>query len=104
MESKDKGIILDYHSSDFFPKQWFDLVFIVRCEETKILYDRLANRGYNEKKLRDNIECEIFGISSEEAYDSYNADCIFQINNESFDQLSNNISYLAKVVLNFENK
>lgn len=104
MESKNGGIILDYHSSGFFPKRWFDLVFILKCEETQILYDRLFSRGYNEKKLRDNIECEIFGISTEEAFDSYDSDCIFQLKNETLNQLSNNISYLTKVVLEFENK
>lgn len=37
------GNILEYHGCDFFPERWFDVVFVVRCENT-ILYDRLDAR------------------------------------------------------------
>ena len=37
------GKIVDYHSCDFFPERWFDIVFVLRTDNT-FLYDRLANR------------------------------------------------------------
>jgi len=37
------GNIVDYHSCDFFPERWFDIVFVLRCEN-KPLYDRLESR------------------------------------------------------------
>lgn len=37
------GKIVDYHGCDFFPKRWFDIVFVLRTDNTK-LYDRLARR------------------------------------------------------------
>ena len=26
------GIILEFHSCDFFPERWFDLIVLLRCE------------------------------------------------------------------------
>lgn len=37
------GVILDYHSCDFFPERWFDLVVVLQAE-TSVLYDRLTAR------------------------------------------------------------
>lgn len=37
------GNIVDYHGSEFFPERWFDVVFVVRTDNT-ILFDRLSAR------------------------------------------------------------
>lgn len=37
------GIVLEHHTVDFFPERWFDLVLVLRCDNT-VLYDRLVNR------------------------------------------------------------
>ena len=50
------GLIIDFHSSDFFPLRFFDLVILMRCSNDK-LYPRLEARGYNEKKITENINC-----------------------------------------------
>ncbi|EDW85569.1 uncharacterized protein Dwil_GK23083 [Drosophila willistoni] len=76
------GNIVEYHGCDFFPERWFHGVFVVTCSNT-ILYDRLKARNYDEKKLKSNIECEIFGTVLGEARDSYKADIIFQLNGET---------------------
>ena len=58
------GMILDYHSSEFFPERFFSHVIVLTCgrENTKILYERLEKRdGYTKEKIRQNVECEIFG-------------------------------------------
>lgn len=34
------GLIIDFHSSDFFPLRYFDLVILMRCSNEK-LYKRL---------------------------------------------------------------
>ena len=59
------GIILEFHSCDFFPERWFQLVVLLRCDNTQ-LYDRLRDRGYGEKKITENIECEILDVLKEE--------------------------------------
>ncbi|XP_049816020.1 adenylate kinase isoenzyme 6 isoform X2 [Schistocerca nitens] len=45
MEDKmaEGGKIVDYHSCDFFPERWFDIVFVLRTDNT-VLYDRLVQR------------------------------------------------------------
>lgn len=37
------GYIVDFHSCDFFPERWFDLVVVLRAN-TAVLYDRLKER------------------------------------------------------------
>lgn len=76
--SKQGGIILEFHSCDFFPERWFDLVVLLRCNNTD-LYDRLKERGYSEKKITENIECEIFGVLQEEVRESYKEDIIMEL-------------------------
>ena len=39
----DGGNIIDYHGCDFFPERWFDIVFVLRTDNT-ILYSRLEKR------------------------------------------------------------
>ena len=45
MEDKisEGGVIVDYHGCEFFPERWFDIVFVLRTNNT-ILYDRLEKR------------------------------------------------------------
>lgn len=38
------GHLVDWHACDLFPKDWIDLVVVLRCPETSILYDRLSAR------------------------------------------------------------
>jgi len=68
----DRGCVMDYHSCELFPERWFDVVACLTCaSDTAVLYDRLASRGYSERKIRENVECDIFQVVAEEAKDSY---------------------------------
>ena len=40
---EEGGVVVEYHGCDFFPKRWFDAVFVLRTDNT-ILYDRLQQR------------------------------------------------------------
>lgn len=37
------GNIVDFHTCDFFPERWFDLVVVLRTDNS-ILYPRLVSR------------------------------------------------------------
>jgi adenylate kinase len=37
------GNVLDYHTCEWFPERWFDLVVVLRAD-TEQLYDRLTAR------------------------------------------------------------
>ena len=51
---KEGGKVVNYHGCDFFPQEWFDIVFILRTDNTK-LYDRLVGR-----LVKSSIFCCIF--------------------------------------------
>ena len=53
-----------------FPERWFDLVLVLRCNNT-ILYDRLQSRQYSGRKLEENVQAEIFQTILDEAKESY---------------------------------
>ena len=37
------GNVVDYHGCEFFPERWFDIVFVLRTNNTT-LYERLEQR------------------------------------------------------------
>lgn len=45
------GKIVDYHGCDFFPERWFDVVFVLRTNNT-LLYDRLEKRFSDMNELK----------------------------------------------------
>ncbi|XP_008560841.1 adenylate kinase isoenzyme 6 [Microplitis demolitor] len=85
------GNIVDYHSAELFPERWFDIVFVVRTNNT-VLYDRLTARGYQGKKLEDNIECEIFQTILEEAKSSYRDEIVHELESNTQDQIEANVN------------
>jgi adenylate kinase len=84
------GNIVDSHSIDYFPERWFDLVLVLRTNNT-VLYDRLAKRGYNQNKLTENIQCEIMQVLLEEAREFYDLNIVHEVNSNSIDDLENNV-------------
>ena len=65
------GVVVDFHSSDEFPERWFDIVVLLRCKGTTVLYDRLQSRGYSEMKIKNNIECEMMNVLSDEVHEAW---------------------------------
>ena len=53
-----------------FPERWFDLVLVLRCNNT-LLFDRLQSRQYSGRKLEENVQAEIFQTILDEAKESY---------------------------------
>ena len=84
------GIILEFHSCDFFPERWFQLVVLLRCDNTN-LYDRLKARGYNDEKITENIECEIFGELAQEVEESYQPEITMELNSANIEEMEQNL-------------
>jgi len=80
------GQIVDYHSVDFFPERWFDLVLVLRTDNTR-LYDRLAARGYAPKKLEENLSAEIMCVVAEEARASYRAEIVQEVESNTAEDI-----------------
>jgi len=62
----EKGIIIDSHLSHYLPKKYVDLCIVTKCN-LKILEKRLKKRKYIKRKIRENLDAEIFDICLEEA-------------------------------------
>jgi adenylate kinase len=59
IKKSKKNLIIDSHLSHYLPKKYVDLCIVTTCD-ISILRDRLKKRKYNAKKIKDNIEAEIF--------------------------------------------
>ena len=64
------GLLLEHHSCALFPERFFDLVLVLRTDNTA-LFDRLARRGYSARKIEENVECEIMRVVADEALESF---------------------------------
>ena len=117
----DGGVLCDYHASELFPKRWFDFVIVLRCNDTRVLYDRLMERGYAGQKVKENIECEISGkiarqvaekvcfLSYEilsrfklsflfQAKEPYYESTVHEFVNETHEQMADNIRRITQMV------
>lgn len=65
-QSKRK-IIISSHLAHHLPKKYVSLCIITKCSDLKKLKQRLQRRKYSEKKVEENLECEIFDICLNEA-------------------------------------
>lgn len=91
------GCVVDYHSAELFAERWFDLIIVLRTDNT-VLYDRLLKRGYADTKLSNNIDCEIFGTILEEAQNSYKREIVVERRSDTPDEMQLNADWLQQAV------
>mmetsp|Transcript_53497 Transcript_53497/g.64519 ORF Transcript_53497/g.64519 Transcript_53497/m.64519 type:complete len:185 (-) Transcript_53497:97-651(-) len=85
------GLVVDFHSCDFFPERWFDLILVLRAS-TETLFDRLTERGYSEKKRSENLECEIMQVVLDEARESYDPQIVHEVPSNVIEDMENNVA------------
>ncbi|MEW5297530.1 MAG: hypothetical protein WDW38_006699 [Sanguina aurantia] len=90
----DGGCVVDHHGCDFFPERWFDLVIVLQTENS-ILYDRLQARGYSQKKVTENVQCEIMLVVLEEATESYKAEIVRPLSSTTSEELERNVEQIV---------
>ena len=95
--TEEGGVVVDYHSCDLFPERWFDLVVVLTCDNA-VLYDRLQARGYSDKKIRGNVECEIFQTLVEEARDSYEESIVKVCASDTIDDMEENEKAIVEFI------
>ncbi|CAI5700477.1 hypothetical protein KXD40_007878 [Peronospora effusa] len=84
------GKLVDFHTCDFFPERWFDLVVVLRVDNTT-LFDRLQKRGYSDKKIAENVECEIMEVVLQEARESYAQEIVQELPCRTVEDMDSNI-------------
>ncbi len=70
--SDKQDLIIDSHLSHYLSPKYLDVVVVVTCD-LSTLRRRLAERGYNELKIKENLEAEAFDTILDEAYDEGHA-------------------------------
>ncbi|KAF2861976.1 P-loop containing nucleoside triphosphate hydrolase protein, partial [Piedraia hortae CBS 480.64] len=98
---EEGGQIIDWHACDLFPPSQVDLVCVVRCDN-KILYDRLKARGYSEKKLQENLDCEIMQVLLQEAHDAYDKDMVVELQSNKTEDLDSNVDRIETWIRNWK--
>ncbi|KAK4621906.1 Adenylate kinase isoenzyme 6 HBR1 [Fulvia fulva] len=93
---EEGGQIIDWHACDLFPVSLIDLVCVVRCEDTMKLYDRMKARGYGERKLQENLDCEIMQVLLEEAREAYAPEMVVELKSEDADEVESNVERVEK--------
>ncbi len=66
-QKRHKHIVLDSHISHLLPKKLVNLCVILTCSNLKKLEKRLKERKYSKKKIRENLDAEIFQVCLLEA-------------------------------------
>lgn len=89
------GVILDWHACEPWPERWVDLVVVLRCNHTK-LWERLEERQYPLKKIKENNEAEIMEVIAQEARDSYVPEIVVELKSESIDDLESNVARIVE--------
>ncbi len=91
---EEGGCIVDFHSAELFPERWFELVLVLRAD-TSVLFDRLTDRGYNDRKRDENIECEIMQVVLEEAREAYDHNIVHELNSNTLEELESNVERIC---------
>lgn len=91
----DGGVILDHHSSDWFPERWVQLVVVLRAS-TETLYDRLQARRYGKEKLDGNVQAEIMQVARDEAKESYPKAVFVELDNSMEEAKLANLAQMKK--------
>ncbi|KAL4857829.1 4-hydroxy-3-methylbut-2-en-1-yl diphosphate synthase (ferredoxin) [Chlorella vulgaris] len=89
------GCLVDYHGCDFFPERWFDLVVVLQADNT-VLWERLEKRGYSERKVQENVQCEIMHVIVEEARDSYGEGVVHVLQSSTAEEMEENVERLTQ--------
>mmetsp|Transcript_53144 Transcript_53144/g.137465 ORF Transcript_53144/g.137465 Transcript_53144/m.137465 type:complete len:127 (+) Transcript_53144:404-784(+) len=84
------GAVVDYHAAELFPERWFDLVIVMRADNS-VLHSRLTSRGYSGKKLSDNIEAEIMQVILDEAREAYREEIVIEVPSDTVEDLEANV-------------
>ncbi|KAK3715424.1 factor activating pos9 [Vermiconidia calcicola] len=92
---EDGGTVIDWHACDLFPPRLIDLVCVIRCDN-KILYDRLKARNYAEKKLQENMDCEIMEVLLQEARDAYDSEIVVELKSEKTEDIDSNVDRIEQ--------
>jgi adenylate kinase len=78
VEDKSERFVIEGHYIDLVPSSAVQWVFILRTHPEK-LASRLADRGYKEEKVNENVEAEVLGVCQLDALDAFGEERVLEI-------------------------
>lgn len=87
--------LVDFHSPGLLPAEWVDLVFVLELE-LPTLCARLQTRGYSERKVRENMECETTRFTFFESIDCFDRSIITSLDSNCSEELQRNAEFILK--------
>lgn len=90
------GKIIDWIHADFWPTECpMDLVITMRADNT-LLFDRYKERGYQQEKIEQNIDSEIYNQIGEENTEYYGDEdtTLVELHSNSNRDMENNLQRL----------
>lgn len=76
--TEGSGKVIDGHLSHLLPPTFVTDVVVLRTRP-EVLNERLKERGYSKKKIKENLEAEALGIIISEAVESHDIENIYEI-------------------------
>lgn len=66
IKESEESLVIDSHMAHYIPASAVDACVVTKCN-LKLLNRRLKKRNYGDKKVRENLDCEIFDVCRMEA-------------------------------------
>lgn len=81
-EEAEGRLIIEGHYAEVTPKDWVEKAIILRTHP-KELWRRLAERGWSEGKIRENVQAEILGVCTYNAVKAYGWEIVYEVDTTS---------------------
>lgn len=72
--------------------------------DNNILWERLEKRCYSEKKIQENVQCEIMHVVVEEARESYKPDIVHVLSSNTSEEMEANVERILAWIKAWPNK
>ena len=96
-ENPNGGVIFDFHCSDIVTKDMVDFVLVLRCD-SDILYKRLFARNYDQNKIIENVDSEIFRVIFDEVIEDFPSEMIKEIQSDTMADLDHAVEMVAQLM------
>jgi len=97
IKEKKCNLIFASHLLHHLPKKKVDLCIITKCSDLKKLKRRLSQKKYPQKKIAENLECEIFDVCLNQAKEKKHHLLVIDTSKK---QTSSQLSQLVQTKLN----
>lgn len=70
LESSERDVVVDSHYGEIIPDELVRIIFVLRLNPA-LLYGKLAERGWGEPKILENVEAELLSVCTSNALDEH---------------------------------